>query len=105
MGQSWNHRIARMPFDEEQTYARLGWTCAGRANGSRCPERATWTASYDYVTGKRGRVSSSDRHLCDGHAQRFAAQHDLELDVTPQRDYVTTERSTRLFDEIKSVKP
>lgn len=105
---SWNHRVHRMPLDEEQGYARRGWTCAKSGPGrtavigrERCPQRAKWVIAYDYVTGKSGRVTSAQRCVCDAHAERFAEQHGLTLVEVPERPGYVAGGDTRLFDEIK----
>jgi hypothetical protein len=90
---SWAHRIARL--DREVT--RLpAYTCyngrvvperwAPYCNGSRgkCGAKPEYALVYDYVTGRRGRVSSATRHYCFDHAVEAAKRHGIEHFSGPQ---------------------
>lgn len=79
MSNSWGHNITILkkcsPWEDQCT--------AGR----RCrlgPSR--YRISYEYVTGRRGRVSTAERYACVEHAERFALKHGLELPQGPMRD-------------------
>ncbi len=42
-----------------------------------CLEQALFRCSWDYVTGRQGRVSYADRQYCENHARKFAERHGL----------------------------
>jgi hypothetical protein len=64
--------------DEERGRRRLGLTCTGR-----CPEPATHEATYQYVTGKAGRVGTRRVLKCAKHAETYAARYGVTADTTP----------------------
>jgi hypothetical protein len=88
---AWNHVV--------RPIAEVGWTVwddearhrvprtldqmidSGRLFCSRpkCPERPAYTYTYNYVTGRRGRVSSQRRHLCAKHAELVCRDYGLEV--------------------------
>ena len=71
---SWGHAIRPLTEQEQATAAGTGRaTCAT----GRCTEQATHLATYSYITGRSGRVSSAARGVCTPHAEKFAAQHNL----------------------------
>lgn len=82
MARSWNHRVFRLAAQVVDRYDRFGTTCAS----GRCqhlPTHATW---WNYVTGRRGRVSDTTRHVCTEHGERFARTHGLTVgDPQPQQ--------------------
>lgn len=58
------------------------------ANGDFCSQCKPWSSSgektlaaykarYNYVTGRRGRISYRDFYLCEEHGKKFIAKHGL----------------------------
>lgn len=102
MPRSWNHRARRLDPDDIDHYDRWGRLCTA---GRRCPGQATHLITYDYVTGRAGRVSDSSRIACETHATRFATRHQVEIgDPVPQRPNPFTSAVTALtaFDRGKT---
>lgn len=86
MGQSWGHTIRLLDQDERdhldqmiEKYGPRYYTCATR----NCEEPTIFKVGYLYVTGRAGRVSSSEKNACQLHGERFAKKHELELPVEP----------------------
>ena len=84
MGSSRRYTIRRLTdreiallrsWDERRTYTSRHRN-AGCTTG-KCDNDATHAASYRYVTGRGFRVSSAERNVCDEHAAKFRAKHDL----------------------------
>lgn len=84
---SWGHQM--LPLAEARV---AGWRCAPEcSSGKRCPQRwkkhyehlgyvweggpTTHIATYRYVTGRAGRISSREVALCSLCAARWAAKH------------------------------
>ncbi|MBO0683144.1 MAG: hypothetical protein J2P45_08320 [Candidatus Dormibacteraeota bacterium] len=77
MSESWGHRVRILPQKERERLVRL--QCAS----GRCTNEATHATSYNYVTGRSGRVSWAERKVCLEHAQRFADKHGVEITEAP----------------------
>lgn len=75
MGESWGHRVRILPQEERERLVRSGLKCSS----GRCPKEATHATSYNYVTGRSGRVSWAERNVCREHADRFVAKHEVEI--------------------------
>lgn len=69
---SWNHDVKRLPEAEIQQWWRWRETCS-----SKCLGKKEYQISYDYITGRAGRVSTSTRYVCEKHAQQFAKRYGL----------------------------
>jgi hypothetical protein len=41
----------------------------------RCTEPSAFETTYQYVTGRAGRVSYARKHLCHAHAEKFRAKY------------------------------
>lgn len=54
-----------------------------------CDQEPRYVASYRYVTGRKGRVTSRVQSLCEEHGRRFAEKHGLELPELPARAKLT----------------
>lgn len=67
----------RVPHWDRNRPGVLIWN--PRCSNSVCDERPEFIASYDYVTGRAGRVSSQRRFLCKAHGEAFAKRNGLEL--------------------------
>lgn len=65
---SWNHTLIVLPDDDPL----LGTPCS-----NRCVEPIRYEGSYEYVTGKRGRVSWTRRLMCAKHAEKWAQKYGL----------------------------
>jgi len=68
---SFNYRIKLLPPDKRGNFFR----CAA----ARCQEWAIYLGQYDYITGRAGRMGTSNRPLCRVHAEKWARKHGLEL--------------------------
>lgn len=104
---SWNHGLKRRTYelllerakqsmsymadelrDSQATAAATRQTqnpiCCSAA---KCSAPSEWEHSFDYVTGRKGRVSTVHRYLCGKHAARVAAIHGISVDGLPEPEY------------------
>jgi hypothetical protein len=85
---TWGHTLQKL--SEEQRAKLDRWDSACRApgqRGSRGDGPTTHLATYQYVTGRAGRVSFRRIYMCDVHAEKFRAKHNLpapEVASTPK---------------------
>lgn len=63
-----------------------------------CDQEPRYVASYRYVTGRKGRVTSRVQSLCEEHGRRFAEKHGLELPELPARAKLTVFELDAEFD-------
>lgn len=75
MGESWGHRVRILSQEDCEHLLRVGLRC----RSGRCTNEVTHATSYNYVTGRLGRVSWAERSVCREHAARFAAKHQVEI--------------------------
>lgn len=69
---AWGHALERLPDKEVgRRLCRLGRPVHSAP--------ATYLATYDYITGRAGRVSSASKPICDEHAARFANRYGIDL--------------------------
>jgi hypothetical protein len=95
MSRTWDHTLsplqgearAKITFSEPSTYEPNAPVTKLHECAS-CPIRAkrpaTWLATYSYVTGKMGRVSSARKRLCSTHAQAYAQKYGVPFDVVAE---------------------
>jgi hypothetical protein len=83
---AFGYALTRLGADAYDTPERVpDWHDASRevwrpcCTDRKCDGRPEFIASYRYVTGKAGRVSSQRRYVCQAHAEAFAKKHGLEL--------------------------
>jgi hypothetical protein len=69
MPNSWGHAISLLPPG--------AWERGRQCSTPRCVQLATHLTVYKYLTGKAGRTSWAARRVCDVHAERFRAKHQL----------------------------
>jgi hypothetical protein len=86
MSNSWGHTLERLSDERiaERAHAKAcNCGCRRRrlcTSGRRDHEApATYLATYNYVTGRAGRVSWASKYVCDDHAAKFAAKHGIDL--------------------------
>lgn len=90
MSQSWGHAVRRLTEAQAALDALHDWKC----RTGKCGEPVTHITQYSYVTGRAGRVSFSQRRVCTGHAERFAAKHEIEIADAPKPDEPATAAGT-----------
>lgn len=76
---SFNHSVYRLPPDQVDYFDRWGERCAS----GKCGQPATHYTSYEFLTGRYGRRSSSGRRACLAHAQRYATKHTVTIGDPP----------------------
>jgi len=80
---SFNHRIARLNGIDRGWRGAFGETCRHGRNRKRnpdgCGKPVEFVVMYDYVTGRAGRVTDSQRGKCREHAEQFAKKHDCPM--------------------------
>lgn len=95
MSNSWGHTLEQLSvrhlFDLARSDARTeargsehayfyGTCTLGRVTHN---EPATYASSYNYVTGRAGRVSWARKLICTDHAVQFAAKHGIDINAAP----------------------
>lgn len=74
MRKSWGHEVHAIRAEERPLFSEVH--CAHRIHArSEVKVHATHAATYQYVTGARGRVRMRRHFLCESHAHEFAALH------------------------------
>lgn len=76
---SWTQALLRLTAAEVDYNDRFDVTCAT----GRCWRLPTHATRWDYVTGQGGRIGQTTRQVCDVHAGKFAAKHDLVAQDAP----------------------
>jgi hypothetical protein len=79
-----NYGIARVPDLGGEPL-----TCSAR----HCQEPPNYYARYDYVTGRRGRITTASRYYCQAHAEAFARRHGFPWPPTVALAYRQTRRT------------
>jgi hypothetical protein len=74
-------RLFDLARSDARTEARGGTYFYGTCTLGRVThnEPATYVSSYNYVTGRAGRVSWASKRICAQHAEQFAAKHGIDL--------------------------
>jgi len=95
MGKAWNHNIdlggpLYTASENKLQYYQSRYDKAVRENDSEhikwyacsvrgCDLRPEFRCTYDYVTGRAGRVSWAERCYCRVHAEKFAAKNGIQM--------------------------
>jgi len=82
MRRTWNHRIAKLIDVPEQVKKFYGLSPA--CSVAKCDNSPAYCIEYDYVTGKRGRVSYVVRFYCQKHAESFCRKHNIDITTAPE---------------------
>lgn len=80
MSSACNHTARRMTAAEIDYNDRWGHSCTV---SPKCTAAAVGVTSYDYRTGRRGRMSTADRIACEHHLTTFAAKNNIEVAAAP----------------------
>lgn len=111
---AYNHRFKALEQREQfrNTNRDVHICSRCRTTTSRPRQPAVILACYDYVTGKSGRVTTSEVYVCREHAESYARKHKLDLNaqmlglkhyfIEKMKDYVVKqvpldEASTRAY--------
>lgn len=96
MSNSWGHAVRRLAEAEvarakeqdehsAEVFRREGYRYSTVCRMPKCQEWISHEITYNYVTGRAGRVSWAAKDVCTGHAEKFAAKNGVEItDATPQ---------------------
>lgn len=85
---SWGHAVRRLAaeeiarLDETERKAREAgstWRYARCKIAPKCQGKGTHEVTYNYVTGRAGRVSWARKLSCDDHAAMTAVKHGIEI--------------------------
>ena len=88
MSRSWGHAVHRLADAEMARMEQMAGTYYGTCRALKCQEPVTHITQYSYVTGRHGRTSWSERRVCTGHAEKFAAKHGIEItEGLPPREH------------------
>jgi hypothetical protein len=71
---SWNHQIAPLPYIHNTAGEPRQCTVA-----HKCRDTAHYAVSYNYVSGRRGRVTRNERTACNYHAEKFCRRHEIPV--------------------------
>jgi hypothetical protein len=87
VGSSWNHEVFRLDDPVVDHHDRFGVNCAT----GKCTNLPVYETTWDYVTGRVGRISPATRQVCADHGEKFAAKHGLTIGDprTPRTSPVT----------------
>jgi hypothetical protein len=110
MSGSWGHALERLSAErlgelaasDQRRLERGGGYDYGRCTMGRIathPDRATHVASYNYITGRAGRVSWAEKLVCDEHAAKFAAKHGIDLASVPTQQERPKHASQELVEQ------
>lgn len=78
MGNSWGHKV-RPLTGEEIKQVWIGKKCK---ISSKCKNDSTYMLTYNYITGRAGRSSSSEKRICKQHAEKYINK---EMEVSNER--------------------
>jgi hypothetical protein len=73
MGKSWDHAVQVLTAESRERYSYRH--CAS----GKCAEPVTHLVTFKVITGRAGRVGSQSRLICDGHAEKFADKHEIDI--------------------------
>jgi hypothetical protein len=101
---SWGHTLERLSADRLAEQERVAARYAERDRRYKsCTfgrmdhlDPAIYVATYNYVTGRAGRVSWACKHVCADHAAKFATKHGIDLASVP----VQAERPRHALERI-----
>lgn len=111
MSGSWGHalerlgpeRLAELAASDQRRLERGGGYDYGRCTTGRIAthtDRATYEATYNYITGRAGRVSFARKLICDRHAASFAAKHGIDLATVPVQQQQPRHASEELIEQL-----
>lgn len=81
MGNSWGHTLTKLSAEEiaymedhtrrdRERWPDIRWDYA-KCQLGKCHNRAAYTLTYHYVTGRQGRVSFAEKLICEKHASKY----------------------------------
>lgn len=85
MGLSWGHTARRMSAAEIDLDDRWGYICT---YNKKCQGQATIVVSYQYRTGRTGRIAQAGKRYCTSHGEELAATHSVAIEpADPPRNH------------------
>lgn len=103
---SWGHTIRTLreeelwghSFDADSGRFVLDRTRPRTCSAPKCIRPIGFEGTYQYVTGRAGRISYARKPLCATHAERFRAKHGaVEIPAEAQSRHA----SEQAFDDIR----
>lgn len=77
---SWGHSIRVLKQEEcKHIWVGSNGSSLDKCAAPKCQNKPEFIASYNYITGKAGRVSKAERALCRKHAHKYAIKYHLTL--------------------------
>jgi len=101
MGDSWGHTIRPLTTEEIEREAQMREKYGERyysCRTPRCVERSAFQTTYQYVTGRAGRVSYARKNLCSAHAEKLRAKYEPVEIPAEQRPQHTAQAA---FEQIR----
>lgn len=94
MSNSWGHTVRPLTEAEitraleqdkhsAEIFHRDGYRYDSVCRMPKCKETISHQITYNYVTGRAGRVSWAAKDVCTGHAEKFAAKNGVEITDAP----------------------
>lgn len=75
---TWGHQVFKAtPRSDWEN--RCSMNAGGKIGAGKCNQPTGYVTRYRYITGAKGRTSSSDRWVCEAHARKFAAKYKCEI--------------------------
>lgn len=108
MSRSWGHAVRRLTDAEitravqhdkhgAEIFHRPDYAYDSVCRMPKCKERISHQITYNYVTGRAGRVSWAAKDVCTGHAEKFAAKNGVEITDAPAREHATQQAVRAAF--------
>ena len=108
MSRSWGHavrplaeaEIARAERQDEHsavTFGKEGYRYSTVCRMPKCKEQISHEITYNYVTGRAGRVSWAAKDVCTGHAEKFAAKNGVEITDAPPQEHASQQAIRAAF--------
>jgi hypothetical protein len=108
MSRSWGHAVRRLTADEiarakehdehsAKVFRREGYRYNTVCRMPKCQEWISHEITYNYVTGRAGRVSWAAKDVCTGHAEKFAAKNGVEIADAPAQEHASQQAIQAAF--------
>jgi hypothetical protein len=90
MSNSWGHALEAITDEQREQLPEWDQTCRA---GRQCGQQTAYFGSYNYVTGRAGRISWAGKYMCLDHGTRFQAKYGItEVPVRRSRPKHALER-------------
>ena len=107
MGNSWGHTLRALTedelygytFDHDRGVMVLDRSKVRTCGSPRCDEPISFEGTYQYVTGRAGRLSYARRRLCVAHAEKFRAKYEPTVIPAEAHSQHASEAAAKMITE------